>query len=120
MSFLTRTAFRSAATTLRTPAAPRVSAAAFSTTLVQRKSATDAVKEPLKKVDRAVSDKLVDAIEVGETATQKVKEVSGVSASEAKGKASELSGQAKGKASELSGEAKGKASELKGEAKSKI
>lgn len=52
-----------------------------------------------------------------EAATQKVKEVSGLSAAEVSAKASELSGEAKGKASELAGQAQGKANELSGQAK---
>jgi hypothetical protein len=59
MSFLTRTQ-----PMLRTRAfavAPR----AFSTSFVVRKSATEAVKDTVKGVDRAVSDKIVDGIEVG-------------------------------------------------------
>ncbi len=45
-------------------AAPR---AAFSTSIVLRKTATDSAKDGLKAVDRAVSDKLVDGINVGGT-----------------------------------------------------
>ena len=59
MSFLTRTAIRTA---------PRVSAfapRAFSTSFVAQKTATEAVKDTVKGVDRAVSDKLVDGIEIG-------------------------------------------------------
>jgi hypothetical protein len=52
-----------------------------------------------------------------ESASQKVKEVAGISSAEAKGKVSEMAGAAQGKASELSGEAKGKASEVKGKTK---
>lgn len=60
MSFLTRTTpvFRVAA---RTSFAPR----AFSTSFVQKKSPVDTAKDAVKTVDRAVSDKLVDGIEVG-------------------------------------------------------
>ncbi|TGO23721.1 hypothetical protein BPAE_0123g00110 [Botrytis paeoniae] len=114
----------------------------FSSTFISRKSATETVKETVHKVDKAVASKIVDGIEVGQTATQKAKAAAGLSASEAKtaasnatseakgatsatgsasgtasemsGKASELAGQAKGKAAELKGEAKGKASEVKG------
>jgi len=55
-----------------------------------------------------------NGVQRAEKATQKVKEVAGMSSSEAKGKAEELKGEAKGKASELAGEAKGKANEIKG------
>jgi hypothetical protein len=48
-----------------------------------------------------------------ESATQKVKEVAGISTGEAKGKAAELKGTAKGKAHEIAGEAKGKTEEIK-------
>ncbi|KAF7910362.1 hypothetical protein BELL_0688g00030 [Botrytis elliptica] len=114
----------------------------FSSTLISRKSATEAVKETVHKVDKAVASKIVDGIEVGQTATQKAKAAAGLSASEAKtaasnaaseaqgasssatgsasGTASELAGQAKGKAAELKGAAKGKAAELKGEVKGKL
>ncbi|TGO14733.1 hypothetical protein BTUL_0049g00420 [Botrytis tulipae] len=114
----------------------------FSSTFTSRKSATEAVKETVHKVDKAVASKIVDGIEVGQTATQKAKEAAGLSASEAKtaasnaaseaqgttssatgsasGTASELAGQAKGKAAELKGAAKGKAAEVKGEVKGKL
>jgi len=62
MSFLTRTPL------LRTTFASRAYATrAFSTSLATRKVVPDAVKEPVKKIDRAVSDKLVDGIELGRT-----------------------------------------------------
>jgi hypothetical protein len=63
MSFLTRTVvprFSVQTSSLRV-----AGARAFSTTLVTRKIVPDAVKEPVKKIDRAVSDKLVDGIELG-------------------------------------------------------
>ena len=55
MSFIARAAFRRAAF------APR----AFSTSFAVRKSPVEAAKDTLKSVDRAVSDKLVDGIEIG-------------------------------------------------------
>ena len=62
MSFLTRTtpiarafAARSAVPTTR----------AFSAGFVNRKSPVEAAKDAAKTVDRAVSDKLVDGIEIG-------------------------------------------------------
>ncbi|KAH8798116.1 hypothetical protein F5882DRAFT_395172 [Hyaloscypha sp. PMI_1271] len=112
MSFLTRTVlplFSVQASSLRI-----AGARAFSTTLVTRKIVPDAVKEPVKKIDRAVSDKLVDGIELGQNAAQKAKEVAGMSKGEVKGKAHEVAGEAKGKANELAGEAKGKKEEIKG------
>lgn len=64
---------------------------------------TDAVKEPLKKVDRAVSDTLVKGIDASVDAKNKAASVAGVKADEAKGKAAELEGKAKGKAEEVKG-----------------
>ncbi|RDW84942.1 hypothetical protein BP6252_02532 [Coleophoma cylindrospora] len=116
MSFLTRAIPRTARAATFTTQAPR----AFSTSFVARKSPVDATKDTLKAVDRAVADKLVDGIEVGQTAAKKVKEATGVSSTEdLKAKATEVTGQAKGKAAEVTGEAKGKASEVAGEAKGK-
>ncbi|TID14239.1 hypothetical protein E2P81_ATG09118 [Venturia nashicola] len=89
----------------------------FSTTPRFQKSAVDAGKDALKKVDRVVSDTLVGAIETGENVAQKTKETVGTDASEVKANANEAVGTAKGKASELTGEAKGKANELSGKAK---
>jgi hypothetical protein len=60
MSFLTRTVVPRFSAQLRV-----AGARAFSSTLVTRKIVPDAVKEPVKKIDRAVSDKLVDGIELG-------------------------------------------------------
>ncbi|RQM06207.1 hypothetical protein DH86_00003337 [Scytalidium sp. 3C] len=92
----------------------------FSTTPATQKGPVETAKDAVKTVDRAVSDKIVDGIELGEKATQKVKEATGVHSTEdLKGKAAEVTGQAKGKASEVSGEAKGKASEVAGQAKGK-
>jgi len=70
MSFLTEMTFRRMATISRTAArssnftstAPR---AAFSTTVQLQKNPVDATKDGLKKVDRVVSDKLVDGIDIG-------------------------------------------------------
>jgi hypothetical protein len=58
MSFLTRTSIRVAS---RATFAPR----AFSTSFTAQKTATEAAKDTLKTVDRKVSDKIVDGIEVG-------------------------------------------------------
>lgn len=129
MSFLTSRTFAVARTGAFAPAAR-----AFTTTALHQKTATQAVKDTLKTVDRAVASKIVDGIELGgsslpslhnrvilnanpnstEAATQKVKETTGIATDEAKGKASELSGEAKGKASEMTGKTKGKAAEAKG------
>ena len=58
MSFLTRTAVRS---TRSITIAHRV----FSTSLATQKTATEAVRDTVKTVDRKVSDKLVGGIELG-------------------------------------------------------
>lgn len=131
MSFIAEAATRRMATISRTAfpsvanSAPR---AAFSSSVTLQKSAVDSAKDTLKTVDRAVSDKLVDGINVGTTVASKLKEVSedalgtkntGAAAEfrgQASGKASELSGQAQGKANQLGGQAQGKASELAGKA----
>jgi len=118
-----------------TASAPR---AAFSTSVVMRKTITESAKETVtnaaSKVNRAAGDAAVSGIDLGTAAANKVKEVMpntekvqgqmqgkaselGGKASELGGKASELSGQAKGKASEVAGETKGKAHEVSGKAK---
>jgi hypothetical protein len=70
MSFLTEMTVRRLANLSRTAArsstftstAPR---AAFSTTVQLQKNPVDATKDGLKKVDRVVSDKIVDGINIG-------------------------------------------------------
>lgn len=67
MSFLTQYGVRRAA-----PIVPRavVSVYAqrpFTTSLAAQKTATDSVKDGLKKVDRAVSDKIVTGIDAAST-----------------------------------------------------
>lgn len=61
MSFLTRTQpiLRQSVTISRQ--APRL----FSTTLIQKKTATEAAKDTLKSVDRTVSDTIVKGIDKG-------------------------------------------------------
>ncbi|KAK3187515.1 hypothetical protein K4F52_003571 [Lecanicillium sp. MT-2017a] len=114
MSFLIEATTRRVATAL-----PRASIAAhapraFSTSIVHQKSATETVKDGLKSVDRAVSDKLVDGLDVAESAKNKAQAAAeAVKHSSAKGKAEELKGQAKGAAAEAEGKAKGAAEELK-------
>ncbi|KAL6870465.1 hypothetical protein J3F83DRAFT_682107 [Trichoderma novae-zelandiae] len=136
MSFLTRTITKS--TSLAGPVA-RIAAVRstrpFTTSLAAQRTASETVKDGLKSVDRAVSDKLVDGIDMAKAASHKVLEtaedlsssgvaeqVEGVQA-HAKGKAQQVKGAAKGKAEELKGtaqemkgSAKGKAEELKGTA----
>ena len=66
MSFLTEVAFRRVAT-LQMPRTLAASAprAAFSCSTLQQRSAVDTAKEGLKQVDRTVSDKIVDGINIG-------------------------------------------------------
>ncbi|RFU35433.1 hypothetical protein B7463_g908, partial [Scytalidium lignicola] len=108
MSFLTRTT-----TTLRsarvTPSITTVAPRLFSTTPAPQKGPIETAKDAVKTVDRAVSNKIVDGIEVGEKATKKVKDATGIyNTSELKGKASEAKNEVKGKASQATGEAKKK------------
>ncbi|EXJ85689.1 hypothetical protein A1O1_06057 [Capronia coronata CBS 617.96] len=130
MSFLYRSTplMRTAARASALQQSPRL----FSTAIVHQKSATEAVKDGLKKVDRAVSDVAVAGIDktgmlepkhrftdsanttIAVELKDKASDVAGIESSKAKGKASEVTGEAKGKAAELSGEAKGKAEEVKG------
>ncbi|KAH6615897.1 hypothetical protein B0J18DRAFT_438454 [Chaetomium sp. MPI-SDFR-AT-0129] len=111
---------RLATTTTTSTTSSILPRAAFSTTVRHQKSAVDSAKETLKSVDRKVSDKLVDGINIGSAYADKIKEASeDVSKGKVTGKASELRGEVAGKASEVAGEAKGKASELAGEAKGK-
>ncbi|ESZ93428.1 hypothetical protein SBOR_6187 [Sclerotinia borealis F-4128] len=84
-----------------------------------QKPASETIKEAVKKVDRAVADKIVGGIEVGETITQKAKSIASTSSSEAKGKAAEVTGEVKGEVKEKAKEVKGKAKEVKGEMKGK-
>lgn len=72
MSSLIQTTARRAATMttplpiIRTAAlAPRTATAAFTTSPTPNKSATETVKDSLKTVDRKVSDKIVDGINLG-------------------------------------------------------
>jgi len=118
MSFLTEAATRRLAT-LQVPrtiatAAPRAS---FSTSVNLQKTIADATKDTLKTVDRAVSDKLVDGIDIGTNVASKVKQATeNLTADDAAGKAQQLKGEASGKTSELAGKAKGTAAEMAGKA----
>ncbi|KAK7757362.1 hypothetical protein SLS62_000374 [Diatrype stigma] len=118
MAFITKVAGRRMALAARASVvqAPRQ----FSTSLAAQKSATETVKDSLKTVDRKVSDKLVDGINVGAAAAEKVKGATTGAAESAKGSAEELRGEAKGKASELKGEAKGAAKEAEGKVKGSL
>ncbi|KAM0277277.1 hypothetical protein ACHAQH_005936 [Verticillium albo-atrum] len=121
MSFLIETITRRTAALPITRAATIAAPRTFTTTPFASKSATETVKDGLKTVDRAVSDKLVDGINAGSNAAQKVKattdDVTSKSAAElrgeAVGKAEELKGQAKGAAHEAAGKAQGTAEQVK-------
>lgn len=70
MSFLTEMTVRRMANISRVAArssnfTSTVPRAAFSTTIQLQKNPVDVAKDGLKKVDRAVSDKIVDGIDIG-------------------------------------------------------
>lgn len=74
MSFLTEMTFRRMANISRVAArssnfTSTVPRAAFSTTVQLQKNPVDAAKDGLKKVDRVVSDKIVDGIDIGSKQT---------------------------------------------------
>ncbi|KAI0397546.1 hypothetical protein F5Y17DRAFT_454949 [Xylariaceae sp. FL0594] len=112
MSFLTEVITR------RVPLASRAAVSIqaprqFSTSLAARKSVTEAAKDTLKTVDRKVSDKLVDTINAGSKAAEKVSGKTTEASYKAAGTAEEIRSKAKAEASELKGETE----ELKGKAK---
>jgi len=135
MSFLTRTINTSRTAAIVAPvsriAAVRTSRT-FTTSLAAQKTATETVKDGLKHVDRAVSDKLVDGINIAAAASHKVKEkaedlsdsdLSGQfegAKAHAKGKAEGMKASATGKAEEIKGKAKGAAEQAKGKAKGSV
>ncbi|TQS36741.1 hypothetical protein Golomagni_02802 [Golovinomyces magnicellulatus] len=96
--------------------APRTTAS-FSTSFVRENKAADAVREKAKKVDEAVSDKIVDGISMGQSIAGKAKEMSGVLDGNLKDKTKEFSGvsekDVKGKTEELRDQAKEKKEDLK-------
>lgn len=98
----------------------------ISATAPWNKGPVDATKETLKKADRTVSDAAVKGINTGEKAANKIKDVVGSGAKQArekgeevKGEASEYAGKAKGEAADYAGKGKGKAEEALNEAKQK-
>merc|ERR1712224_406970 len=96
-----------AVTARRAAALPRAAIAfhaarPFTTTVIQQKNVTESVKDGLKSVDRAVSDKIVVGLDAAAAAKEK-----------AAGKAQELKGEAKGKAAELKGKAKETVQDMK-------
>ncbi|CAD6499934.1 BgTH12-04039 [Blumeria graminis f. sp. triticale] len=84
-------------------------AACFGTSNKCSKSASEAIKDKTKEVDKAISGKIVEGIEISqnaaEKATKKAKEISGMSTGEVneeiKGKASEIADQAEDKKEEI-------------------
>ncbi|CAG9941166.1 unnamed protein product [Clonostachys rosea f. rosea IK726] len=91
----------------------------FTTSLANQKTATESVKDGLKKVDRVVSDNIaIPAVDAVAAARDIAKDgVDKISHSNPAAQAEELKGQAKGKANELGGRAKGAAKEAEGKAK---
>ncbi|RKF73260.1 putative lea domain-containing protein [Golovinomyces cichoracearum] len=96
--------------------APRTTAS-FSTSFLQKNKAADAFREKAKDVDQAVSNKIVDGISMGQSITEKAKELSGVFDGDLKEKTKEFSGvsekDVKGKTKELRDQAKEKKEDLK-------
>merc|ERR1712054_149741 len=117
-----------AVTARRAAALPRAAIAfhaarPFTTTVIQQKNVTESVKDGLKSVDRAVSDKIVVGLDAAAAAKEKAEGKAEKISGKAEGAAEELKGgaqQVKGQAQELKGEAKGKAAELKGKAKETV
>merc|ERR1712169_155241 len=82
---------------------------AFTTSFAAQKSATEAVKDGAKKVDRTVSDNVVlPGLDAAESAKEKLKG----SEAKAEGTAEKMKGQAKGAAAEAEGKAKGAAENI--------
>ncbi|KAK3897776.1 hypothetical protein C8A05DRAFT_19522 [Staphylotrichum tortipilum] len=114
-----------------TPLLPTLTRAAFTTSSPHAQSAINAATDALHSVDRKVSDKLVDGINISTTYTAKLKEVASDVASgkvtgqaaalraneELKGKARGVKEDAKGKASEVGKEAEGVWKEVEGKAR---
>lgn len=67
MSSITGTVARRAAIVPRAVVAAPISARPFTTTPAVQKTATESVKQGLKKVDRAVSDKIVVGLDAAST-----------------------------------------------------
>ncbi|KYK54829.1 hypothetical protein DCS_06790 [Drechmeria coniospora] len=129
MSFIPKTIARVAASRAIV-LAPGRRRNAFTTSAFVRKSATEAVKDGLKRVDRTVSDNvLIPGLNVAdkvkgtihETTRSDVEAKAGEIKVRATGKAEEMKGRAKGTVSQAAGKAeqlKGKADELKDQVES--
>ncbi|GAW13393.1 hypothetical protein ANO14919_027780 [Xylariales sp. No.14919] len=112
MSFLTESAARRMALTSRIVwvQAPRQ----FSTSIAARKTMTESAKDTIKTVDRKVSDKLVDGINLGAKAAETVTGKATEANYKAAGSAQEIRGKMKANSEELAGRAKGAAKEAEG------
>ncbi|KAI1129753.1 hypothetical protein F5Y10DRAFT_145062 [Nemania abortiva] len=118
MSFLSEAAIRRMALVPRVASvqAPRQ----FSTTIAARKTMTESAKDTLKSVDRKVSDKLVDGINVGAKAAETVTGKATQANYKAAGTAEEIRGKMKAESEELKGKAKGAAKEAEGTIKGNL
>ncbi|KAI1170899.1 hypothetical protein F4777DRAFT_90084 [Nemania sp. FL0916] len=118
MSFLTEAAVRRVALVSRaaTIQAPRQ----FTTSIAARKTIAESAKDTIKNVDRKVSDKIVDGINVGSKAAETVTGKATEANYKAAGTAEEIRGKMKAEAEELSGKAKGAAKEAEGKVKANM
>ncbi|KAI0446862.1 hypothetical protein F4803DRAFT_501482 [Xylaria telfairii] len=112
MSFLTEAAVRRVALISRVASvqAPRQ----FTTSIAARKTITETAKDTIKTVDRKVSDKLVDGINIGSKAAETVTGKTTQANYKAAGTAEEIRGKMKAESEELAGKAKGAAKEAEG------
>ncbi|TGJ85515.1 hypothetical protein E0Z10_g3242 [Xylaria hypoxylon] len=115
MSFLTETIARRVALTSRVAwvQAPRQ----FGTSMAACKTMTESAKDTIKTVDRKVSDKLVDGINMGSKVAESVTGKAHEANPKAAGTAEEIRGKVKGHSEELAGKAKGAAKEAEGSVK---
>ncbi|KAI2631256.1 hypothetical protein GGS21DRAFT_524038 [Xylaria nigripes] len=89
-------------------------AARFGTTYIPRKSVTESAKDTLKSVDRKLSDKLVDGINVGTKAAETISGKSSEANYKSAGTAEEIRKKMKAESEELAGKAKRAAEETGG------
>ncbi|KAI0876188.1 hypothetical protein GGS24DRAFT_246679 [Hypoxylon argillaceum] len=118
MSFLSEAAIRRVALVSRVASvqAPRQ----FSTSIAARKTMTESAKDTLKSVDRKVSDKLVDTINVGAKAAEAVTGKATEASYKATGTAEEIRSKMKAESEELAGKAKGAAKTAEGKVKGNL
>ncbi|CAK7218514.1 hypothetical protein SCUCBS95973_003514 [Sporothrix curviconia] len=130
MPFLSELTFRRLATGAprfsAIAVAPRVTATStlhsrhLSSSAPRAKTVTETAKDTLKSVDRAVSDKLVDGINVGSAMANKVKEAGqDIADGKATGKAQQLRNEAEATGNELKRDAEVKGQGFKEAAKDK-